>query len=89
MFENTLSALKERLTHAFSPVHLEIFDHSQEHAGHAPALQNKGYFTVIIVSSQFTGLSLVQRHRLVYTAVGDLMNQAIHALSIQAKAPGE
>lgn len=90
MPENTLSSLlRERLTHALSPIHLEIVDHSQEHAGHAPAIENKGYFTLVIVSSQFTGLNLVQRHRLVYTAVGDLMNNAIHALSIQAKAPDE
>lgn len=70
------------------PVALEIRDDSAKHAGHAGAKEG-GHFAVNIVSPRFAGLSTMQRHRLVYQAVGNLKEQGIHALSIVAKAPGE
>lgn len=70
------------------PVSLEIRDDSAKHAGHAGAKEG-GHFAVNIVSPRFAGLSTMQRHRLVYQAVGDLKAQGIHALGIVAKAPGE
>lgn len=82
----------ERLTHrlqALEPTRLEVEDDSRHHAGHAGAADGRGHFSVLVVSKRFAGLRQLQRHRLVYEAVGDLMVTDIHALSIHALAPGE
>jgi BolA protein len=68
---------------------LEVEDDSHYHAGHAGAADGRGHFSALIVSKRFAGMRQVQRHRLVYEAVGDLMVTDIHALSIHALAPGE
>jgi len=68
---------------------LEVIDDSHRHAGHAGAADGRGHFTVLIVSKRFAGLGTLQRHKLVYEVVGDMMTTDIHALSIQALAPGE
>jgi BolA protein len=83
-----IDLIKTRLTTALRPTHLEILDQSRQHAGHQAA-HGAGHFTLTVVSPQFAGLTLVQRHRLVYNALGDLMNTVIHALSIQAQTPEE
>lgn len=70
------------------PSKLEIIDESHLHAGHA-GNTGGGHFKVLIVSEQFAGLLPLKRHRLVFAAVGDLMQQQIHALSIEAKTPAE
>ena len=80
---DTLSMLEHVLS-KLEPQHLQIQDDSHLHAGHA-GNTGGGHYTVIIVSEQFNGLSLIKRHRLVFDAVGDLMDNQIHALSIQAK----
>lgn len=80
--------ISERLTAAFAPEQLEIIDDSHKHAGHASA-GGAGHFRVQIVADAFTGKSLIERHRMVYGALEDLMNSEIHALSIDARAPGE
>jgi len=82
----------ERLTgrlQALEPDYLEVIDDSRHHAGHAGAADGRGHFTVIVVSKRFAGMNTVRRHRLVYEVVGDMMITDIHALSIQALAPGE
>ena len=71
-----------------APSKLEIIDESHLHAGHA-GNTGGGHFKVLIVSEQFAGLLPLKRHRLVFAAVGDLMQQQIHALSIDAKTPAE
>lgn len=68
---------------------MEVIDDSHLHAGHAGAAHGHGHFTVRLVAERFTGLPVVRRHRLVYEAVGDMMQTDIHALSITALAPGE
>jgi BolA protein len=78
----------ESALNALNPTHLKIQDDSHLHAGHA-GNQGGGHYTVLIVSEAFEGLSLVKRHRLVFSLVDSLMQQAIHALSIQAKTPAE
>jgi len=83
-----LERLIERLQ-ALEPEHLDVADDSHRHAGHAGAADGRGHFTVLLVSKRFTGLNTLHRHRLVYEVVGDLMTTDIHALSIQALAPGE
>ena len=83
-----LERLSERLQ-ALEPEHLDVADDSHRHAGHAGAADGRGHFTVLLVSKRFTGLNTLRRHRLVYEVVGDLMTTDVHALSIQALAPGE
>jgi len=77
----------ERLTEAFSPVQLELVDESHKHAGHPGAREGGGHFVVTIVSDAFAGKLPIQRHRMVYDALGDLMKKEIHALSITARTP--
>ncbi len=74
---------------ALQPERVEVTDDSHQHAGHAGAADGRGHFTVLVVSKRFAGLSTLRRHRLVYDAVGDMMTTDLHALSIQALAPGE
>ncbi|MGH8119994.1 MAG: BolA family protein [Gammaproteobacteria bacterium] len=81
--------IKLRLEQALAPAKLDITDDSHLHRGHAGAASGGGHFSVVIVSDRFTGLNPVQRHRLVYQAVGDMMPAEIHALSIRALTPGE
>lgn len=81
--------IKNRLTEVFSPSSLEIVDDSARHAGHAGARAGGGHFLVTIVSDAFEDKSLIQRHRLVYDALGEAMQSDIHALSIKANTPAE
>jgi BolA protein len=74
---------------AFSPERLEIEDESARHAGHAGAASGGGHYRVVIVAAAFRGRSLLERHRLVYAALGELLGGDVHALSIRALAPGE
>lgn len=78
--------IRDALTAAFNPVSLNIIDDSHHHAGHASA-KGGGHFTVEIVAEAFAGKSLIERHRMVYAAMGDLMQHEVHALSIKAEAP--
>ena len=83
-----LEALRGSLLSAFEPQALEIRDDSAAHAGHAGA-RDGGHFSVRIVASRFAGRGLLERHRLVYTAVAGLMQNGVHALSIDARTPEE
>lgn len=89
MMSDRQQQIADCLSAAFSPDDLLIKDQSHLHAGHAGAKDGKGHFDVRIVSNAFAGKSLIQRHRLVYDALGDLMETEIHALKIQAKTPDE
>jgi BolA protein len=79
--------IRERLLQALDPVALEVQDEGYKHVGHAN--DGKGHFHVRIVSAAFAGQLSIKRHRLVYAALQGLMDNGIHALSIDAKAPGE
>ncbi len=85
---SVIDAIRERLA-ALDPVAIEIADDSAKHAGHAGAKGGGGHFRLAIVSSRFAGCRTMERHRLVYDALGPLMKQEIHALSIIAKTPDE
>jgi BolA protein len=85
----TSETIKRLLNDAFKPQALEIIDHSAAHAGHAGARNGGGHYHVTIIADAFTGLSLVQRHQLIYKALGDMMKQEIHALGINALSPSE
>jgi len=80
--------IEAALRDALKPLHLEIQDDSHLHAGHAGAREGR-HFTVRIVSERFNGLSRIGRHRLVYDALQNLIPRGIHALAIEARAPGE
>jgi len=84
-----VETIRERLTAALAPSVLDIVDDSAKHAGHAGAQSGGGHFVVSLVSDAFAGKSLIQRHRMVYDALGEMMQNDIHALSIQAKSPDE
>ena len=75
--------IKQRLTDALKPNQLEIIDESAAHAGHAGAGTGMGHYAIKIASSQFAGKGTLQCHRLVYDALGDLMQTDIHAIKIQ------
>jgi len=83
-----VAAMRERLG-ALDPVRLDIRDDSAKHAGHAGARAGGGHFAMTIVSSRFAGKPLMARHRMVYDALGSLMEHEIHAVSIDAKTPEE
>ena len=84
-----IAEIKARLEQALSPTHIDIIDESHLHAGHAGAASGAGHFNVTIISDKFSGKSSIQRHRMVYLAVNDLMPSEIHALSINAQTPEE
>lgn len=89
MNQHRVEMIRELLLDAFEPEMLEIEDESHLHAGHAGARDGRGHFRVMLVAAAFSGQSPIRRHRLVYAALGTLMETDIHALTIQAYAPGE
>ena len=79
-----------RLNSALSPSSVELTDDSEQHRGHGghnPA--GESHFTLRIESAAFAGKNRVERQRLIYAALGDLMDSRVHALSIRAHVPGE
>ncbi len=75
---------------ALAPLHVELLDESAKHEGHAGAAPGGNtHWRLTIVSAAFEGRPTVARHRMVYQALGELMQHPIHALAISARAPGE
>ncbi|HEY5225717.1 MAG TPA: BolA family protein [Methylovirgula sp.] len=87
----------EKLQSALTPVSLEVIDESRKHAGHAHVVARAGtasasgetHFRIKVVSDAFTGKSRVDRHRTINDLLGAELADTVHALSIEAKAPGE
>ena len=82
--------MERRLRAALEPTRFELFDDSEKHRGHGgynPA--GESHFSLAIESAAFAGMNRVQRQRAVYAALGELMDERVHALSIRALAPGE
>ena len=81
--------IRERLA-ALQPQALELVDESERHRGHAGWREGGGtHWRLTIVAPAFAGKPTVARHRMVYQALGDLMQHPIHALAITARAPEE
>jgi len=81
--------IRERLA-ALEPVNLELVDESAQHAGHAGAQPGgETHWRLTIVSPRFAGQPTLARHRMIYQALGELMQDPIHALAITARAPEE
>ena len=86
---NVAASIRERLA-ALEPVQLDLVDESAQHAGHAGARPGgQTHWRLTIVSPRFSGQSTVARHRMVYQALGELMQNPIHALAITARSPQE
>jgi len=86
---NVAARIRERLA-ALDPVDLDLVDESSQHAGHAGWKPGGGtHWRLTIVSPRFAGQPTVARHRMVYQALGELMQNPIHALAISARSPEE
>ena len=86
---NRYQQILDRLSETLQPQECLLKDDSEAHRGHAGAAGGAGHYSVRIVCQQFEGLNRVTRHRLVYDAVGDMMQTEIHALNIVALSPSE
>ncbi|MDR3394404.1 MAG: BolA family transcriptional regulator [Parasulfuritortus sp.] len=84
----TVEQLKQRLA-VLEPQQLDVTDESALHTGHSGAAGGGGHYRLIIVSEHFKGMNAVARHRAIYQALGDMMREQIHALSISAFTPEE
>jgi BolA protein len=82
-----VAEIERLLQEAFQPSHLLVKDQSHLHVGHAGAKDGRGHFDVTIVSNAFEGKRPLARHRLIYDALGALMETDIHALRIHASTP--
>jgi BolA protein len=80
--------IRSRLA-ALAPESITLFDDSAAHQGHAGAASGGGHFELTVVSSAFTGKKSLERHRMVYQPLADLIPHRIHALSIRALTPDE
>jgi BolA protein len=87
--DGTLERRIEEKLQALAPESLELTDESGQHVGHPGARSGGGHYRLTIVSPRFRGLAPLARHRLVYAALGPLMQGPIHALAITAYAPEE
>ena len=84
-----MAQMRALLTQHLAPTRLTIRDDSHKHASHAGARGGQGHFSIAIESAAFAGKLPLTRHRLVYAALGTMMQTDIHALSITATAPNE
>ncbi len=87
MTQERIDRIRAYLQAEFAPDELEIKDDSHLHEGHAGAKEGKGHFRVRIVSERFSNTRPIDRHRMVFQALGDMMDTDIHALSVAASAP--
>ena len=86
---STADDIRARLA-VLQPESLELEDESERHRGHAGYREGGGtHWRLTIVARAFAGQPTVARHRMVYAALGELMQHPIHALAIQARAPEE
>ena len=89
MSESRLSRIQTRLESAFTPAQVSVRDDSAKHAGHPGVRSGAGHFAVHIESEAFAGRSTLQRHRMVYEALAEMMPSDIHALIIEAISPDD
>jgi BolA protein len=84
------SEMLKRLRAALAPTALSLVDDSEQHRGHGgynPA--GESHFSLTIESAAFVGKSRIERQRMIHAALGDLLRERVHALSIKARAPGD
>ena len=83
------SRIEQAHREGLAALRVEVVDESHLHAGHAGAASGGGHFRATVVSPRFEGLSRVARQRLVYAALGELMQREIHALAMTTLTPAE
>lgn len=89
MNASRVERIRGLLERELAPASLEVIDESHLHVGHPGARDGRGHFRIRIVSSRFAGKSRLARHRLVYDALGAMMDTDIHALAIEADSANE
>lgn len=82
-----IERMQALLKDALAPTVIEIVDQSHLHAGHAGAASGRGHFDLTLCAAAFEGKTPIQRHRMVFEALGEMMQTDIHALSIRAETP--
>lgn len=87
MSDERAATIESILNDVFKPTYVQVKDQSHLHAGHAGARDGRGHFDVTIESEIFRGKRPLACHRLIYEAMGSLMETDIHALRIHARAP--
>ena len=87
--QQRLQSIRQRIEQALHPEQLIVEDEGHMHVGHEGAKDGRGHFRVFVVAESFNGLSMLQRHRKVYEAMGELMTSDIHALAIDAYSSDE
>jgi len=79
-----------RRLESLEPTRLELVDDSEKHRGHGGYNPSgESHFTLLIESPHFAGKSRIERQRMIHKALGELVGERVHALSIRAKAPGQ
>jgi BolA protein len=87
---STLQIIQQKLQTGLNPVAIEVLDESNQHIGHAGARDGgQTHFAVTVISEKFSGLSRVQRHKVVYSLLVEELKGGVHALRINAFLPGE
>jgi BolA protein len=81
--------IKAMLERSFAGARVSVVDDSARHAGHPGARGGAGHYVVRIETADFAGRGRLERHRLVYEALADMLPREIHALNIEAVAPDE
>ena len=89
MTAERVALIRRQLEAAFNPDELDVVDESHRHVGHAGARDGRGHFQVRILSRRFAGKRTIERHRMVYAALGPLMQTDIHALGLVALSPDD
>ena len=89
MTAERVALIRTRLEAAFEPEELDVVDDSHRHVGHAGARDGRGHFQVRILSRRFAGKRTLERHRMIYAALGPLMQTDIHALGLEALSPDD
>ena len=84
---NRINRIQHRLKTLFNPEHLELIDESHLHKGHIGARDGKGHYRLNMISARFLKKSTIERHRMIFSALEEMMETDIHALSINASPP--
>lgn len=85
--EERTTKIRDAIESGLAATHVEVIDHSAEHAGHPGAVAGGGHFEVVVVSDRFEGISRLAAQRLVYQALGNLMATDIHAVVMHTLTP--
>ena len=86
--ENMIDTIKNKIKSEINIIQIEIIDESSSHANH-PGNSGGGHYKALIISNDFNNKNLVERHKMVYKALGDLMTNEIHAFSMKTMTENE